>query len=606
MPLNPFTIWRRLPTDPTQAASMVSQAVSKPVRAIGGALGGAAGYFSGDEDTPQGERLLRAAGGGVLGGAALPGMARSAMMAGNVPNAVVNGMYYNYLSSPDTIARANFGAMGGVMARGIEEMLSGNLQSAGRMFGALAEGADVWRRSLVGSPEEVRALRQEIIGSGAGGRLDIPSEAFRDVGLGKWFTAGDNAAVYVMKKSGMTPEEAMRYTLAGTPETQMGKSFVGLQSKWLREGSIPQRLTAAAVAPFARVGVLGLEQGLRHLPGVAMTKAAGGPGFKSLFEKGAGRTGSPVRQAIARQVVGGGAMAAGSAMEEQFDPRLSLVTSTLAGPAFLPYALGREFKRQRQRTPNLMAAIGGAAGEGLMEFSPMGQGGLGAWRSPWTELPRRAIPAAFSDVAEALDPAFGRKQGQRELERLAELGEIPQYMAEPSVAPAMARIPGLRGKLPEEFPPVDIFGKPRFERPEVVPGAENIPMLRGMSRMLFPSRMTAVPPAQNLLDPQMRQLYDLGVRPAPPGQRVEMPGLGGKIQMPAETVAGVQRWRGQARERTAQILQQLAPWLMSLPPQQRAIMTQYLNAYLSQAQGPAVSGGALGMALQGGGQLPRF
>ena len=104
----------------------------------------------------------------------------------------------------------------------------------------------------------------------------------------------------------------------------------------------------------------------------------------------------------------------------------------------------------------------------------------------------------------------------------------------------------------------------------------------------------------------MRQLYDLGIRPGPPSSRVEMPGLGGKIEMPAQTVAQVQRHRGQARERTAQILSQMAPWLMSLPPRQRAIMTAYLNNYISQVQGQATQAGSLALALSGGGQLPRW
>ena len=159
--------------------------------------------------------------------------------------------------------------------------------------------------------------------------------------------------------------------------------------------------------------------------------------------------------------------------------------------------------------------------------------------------------------------------------------------------------------LPVEYRPVDIFGQSRLPSDEVIPGAETIPLLRGFSRTFAPSRSTALPPAQDLLDPRMRQLYDLGIRPGAVSGRVEMPMIGGKIEMPAQTVAQVQRHRGQARERTAQILSQMAPWLMSLPPRQRAQMTSYLNAYINRVQSDATQAGSLALALSGGGELPR-
>jgi len=603
--LRPLTRWARvgkdLPPDPMAAARHVNRII-KPMRAVGGLGGGMAGYQAGDDpNLPEGERLLHAAGGAALGGFALPGLARTAMMAKNFPDLAVNGLYYSYLSSPDTIARANLGALGGVLNRGAEQLVMGDIVGASKTLGAMAGGANVWVKSLMGSPETVRKLRHQIIGIGPGGRIDVPDEAFRDVGLGKWFTAGDNAAVYVMKKSGMTAEEGMRYTLTGTPETEIGKGIVGLQSKWLRSGTTAQRVAAATLAPFARVGVQGIEQGLKRIPGLGMFKTMGGPGWGKILQFQHDAT----KQAWARQIVGGGAMAGGAAAEDKIDPRISLVLSTIFGPAFLPYTMGREFKRQRQRGPNIPAAMAGAFGEGIMEFSPLGYQPLGILRSV-EELPRRLIPSAVGDVAEAMDPAFGRKQGRRELEMLADRGEVPGWMGQPMVGAAMARIPGLRGKLPEEFPPVDIFGQPRYPQPEALPGADTSPLMRGLSRALTPSRASAEPPAQNLLDPRMRQLYDLGIRPGPPSQRVEMPGIGGQIKMPAATVAAVQQLRGASRERTAQILSQLTPWLMSLPPHQRAIMAQYLNARINQAQGPFTRAATLGTALSGGGQLPRF
>ena len=236
-----------------------------------------------------------------------------------------------------------------------------------------------------------------------------------------------------------------------------------------------------------------------------------------------------------------------------------------------------------------------------MGFQP-----LGALRRPEVELPRRLVPGAVADIAERIARAFGRKQGRGELQRLAERGEVPDWMAQPGVGATLARLPGMRGRLPEEYAPVDIFGRPRFKRPEVLAGADQVPLIRGLSRVLTPSRVSAFPPAQNLQDPQMRQLYEMGIRPGPPSQRVQMPITGQDIRLPAGAVSQVQALRGSGRERTAQIMSQLAPWLMTLPPPQRMAMARYLSAMINQSQGQALQAGSLALALRGGGQAPQF
>ena len=582
-----------------QAATQINE-IMKPMRLGGAALGGVGGAMVGDEDTTQGQRLLNTAGGAALGGAALPGMARTLMMAQSGSDALVNGLYYSYLSSPDTIMRANLGAVGAVFVNGLEQLLSGDMTAATKTLGAVKGAGKVWVDSLRGSPEQVRQLRHSILGPGAEGRLDVPDEIFRDVGLGKLFTAGDNAGVYALKEGGMSADEAMRMTLTGTPETQLGQSIVGTQSDWLRSDNVAKRVVAATMMPFARVGVVGMEQGLKRVPGVGAMESLGGPGIRNLF------SGTPqARLSQARQMTGVGAAAVGTQTEDVFDPRAGLTVGTAAGPAFLPYTLGREFKRQLQRDPSKVAALPSAIGETAMEFNPMGFHPMGILRRPAEEIPRRLIPSAVSDVAEAVDPAYGRTQGRGALTGLAARGEAPPWMSIPGAGQLTGRVPWAREALPVEYAPVDVLGRPRYDRPEVIPGAEDSELLRGFSRTLFPSRTSALPPAQDLQDPQMRMLYDLGIRPGAPSPRVEMPGLGGKIEMPAQTVGQVQRHRGQARERTAQILSQMAPWLMSLPPQQRAIMASYLNNYINQVQGRATQAGSLALALSGGGQLPR-
>ena len=92
-------------------------------RAIGGAAGGGAFYASSDEDLTGDEKLLRTLGGAALGGLALPGLTRALSVATTGPDRLTNAMYYNYLSSPDTIARANLGALGGTFTHLIEDCL---------------------------------------------------------------------------------------------------------------------------------------------------------------------------------------------------------------------------------------------------------------------------------------------------------------------------------------------------------------------------------------------------------------------------------------------------------------------------------------------------
>lgn len=580
----------------------------KPIRKIGAGAGGLGGYLSSGEDDSLGEQALKTGAGAALGGLALPGILRTIKLAETGSDALVNGLYYSYLSSPDTIARANLGAAGAALVHGLEQFLGGNYAQGAKTFKALGKSAQIWGDTLRGTPEQVKALRKKHLGIGMDGYpYDLPDEKFRDQGLSKWFTAGDTAAVYAMKQGGLSIDDAKRMTLTGTPQTGIGESLVGLQSSWLKSDNVAKRLAAATLMPFARVGVMGMEQGLKRMPLIGGAKALGGPGMLQTFKLGAGPA-SAERLARGRQIVGGSAIYGGMQGEEVLDPRAALTASTGTGPAYLPYTVGREFKRQLERQPpglpGKAAALAGAAGESVMEFSPLGFQPLGILRNPVEEAPRRLIPSAVGDVAEAVDPAYGRKQGRAELANLAQRGEVPEWMAIPGVSRFMARIPGARQMLPEEFAPVDMFGRPRFEG-EALLGAESVPLLRGLSRTLAPSRASALPPVQNLRDPEQRLLYELGMRPGAPSQRVSLPGLGGNIDMPAETVSQVQRLRGASRERTGQILSQLAPWLMTLPPQQRATMTAYLNNYINQVQGRAVQAGSLAMALSGGGE-PRM
>ena len=75
-------------------------------RLVGGGAGGAYGAGTAEEDENP---LLRGLGYGALGGVVAPSALRAAGRGLN------DFTYFSMLSSPDTIARGNFGAIGGAL-----------------------------------------------------------------------------------------------------------------------------------------------------------------------------------------------------------------------------------------------------------------------------------------------------------------------------------------------------------------------------------------------------------------------------------------------------------------------------------------------------------
>ena len=486
-------------------------------RAIGGAAGGGAFYASSDEDLTGDEKLLRTLGGAALGGLALPGLTRALSVATTGPDRLTNAMYYNYLSSPDTIARANLGALGGTFTHLIEEMALGNWNNAGRLLDGISEGAITYGQVLKGDQNQVRAIRKRILGDEY--RFDTP-EDFRDIGLGKWYTAGDIAAVTALKRSGLSTGEAMKLTLTGTPETQVGQWIVNAQSAMLRGDSYFGRLVAAGAAPFARVGVVGMEQGLKRTPGIGMMMQHG---TDPLAKK----------RMMIRQGAGVAAIGAGMLSENQdwIDPRLSQTMGTLAGPGFLPFSMGRGAMRRIRSQPTSALSLAPefmtGMSQGAMEFAPLGMNPMGLFTNTANEIPRRFIPAAVSDVAEALDPEFGRISSRDQLRERARQGLTPNWMAGLGVGTAMSRIPGLRERLPVDYSPVGPEGQQLYRNREALPfvGAESNALMRGLSRVMAPTRQQSRPPTTSMLDPQEAFMYDLGITRGAPSQRGNLMGM---------------------------------------------------------------------------------
>ena len=76
--------------------------------------------------------------------------------------AITDYTYFSFLSSPDTIARGSFGAVGGAITaaleKGLEGVLTGKLSQVAdgtRIIKSLVtEGPGIWGRAVKANPEE--------------------------------------------------------------------------------------------------------------------------------------------------------------------------------------------------------------------------------------------------------------------------------------------------------------------------------------------------------------------------------------------------------------------------------------------------------------------
>ena len=584
--------------------SILRPVVSRLGSKLGGIGGATYGAMTAEEDESP---ALRALGYGALGGVALP-MGAQAIQRGykapgiggvkrtrgqKIGGAITDYTYFSFLSSPDTILRGNFGAIGGAIQAALEKVSEGvargkseEIAQGGRILKSLfTEGPLIWGKALKANPDEFQKMYRRYMPKDLVHLQDVEQYA-GGKGIGTLFGAPDMAAVNAMRRGGFSAEDAARYTLTGTPQSKMGRGVLETIQGLKRKGGL---LEAAAVqaAPFSRVGILGLEKGLQRMPVV-------GIGANYLAKTGA----KPLQQVI-QQGLGTGAGLLGYHGEGGIDPRVSLVLGPLAGPAFLPFVAGRELRLQRERGKVAPLDL---AGELFQESSPFGYRPLALGVTPATELPRRLIPSVVSDIAEALDPASGRERGGAALEQAAQRGEYAGP-TDPTLAGFFARLPDLREQLPETFAPVDIFGRPRHATPQVLNQGQ---LMRGISRAVFPSREQAAPPAMNLLDPQMAQLAALGITPGPPSARVTVPGTGLPLQQTAQSAAATQRMGGIPPQIAAQIVTQIMsrPQMQALPPAQRTWIARRLMDQIRGRVGRAMGSARLATALGSGAQLP--
>ena len=396
-----------------------------------------------------------------------------------------------------------------------------------------------------------------------------------------------------MERGGLSRAAAKRYTLTGDPETRLGKSTLGHLQSFKGKGGWEEVL-GTQVSPFARVGVMGLEQGLQRMPLIGMLPMIN-PKTTSLATR------------AARQIPGAIGMGAGYAAEDAgVDPRTTMLLGPLAGPAFAPLVYGRELRRQRERGEEMgkLRPWMAAAGETWKESSPLGFNPVSILSSFPTEAPRRVIPSGMADIARALDPAWERERGYA---RLKELKDQGRFEGDPSAGVWKARIPGLRETLPETFAPVDAFGRPKYDTPEIIAGAENNPVLRGMLRTLAPAFQTSEPAAMPQSDPTMAGLRELGIELRSPSERIS-PMLGMPLEHTAESADTAREISGLSRSLIAPHIIRLmnSPQFAMMSPSQRGVWARFIMGQMQQTLSASLNEVKLAASLAQGASLPEL
>jgi hypothetical protein len=635
-----------------------------------GLMGGAIGAGTAEPDENALLRGLGGAAlGGIVGPGAIGSAARAYKRGGGgatgVADAASDWTYFSFLSSPDTILRASGGGAGGAVVGALEDLLEGvargdieRVRQSGRIMKGLVglgedEGPRLYFKTLTQSPEAFKKEYRNVFP--AIDKMDPEQHLTGEAGLGRMFAAADLVANKALRAGGRSAPEAARYTLTGQAKSALGKGLLEQQKRW-RRGTPMERLVASQVMPFARVSLLGAEKGLEHTPLVGSIahrmfyrtasrpiqarirklterraraerrlNTATSPAAKKNAQRRIDKLSQDLREQevklseiampstgrqLAQQAIGTGAGLASYEAEQHLDPRAGLVLGPLAGPAYLQARFGRELRRTQEageESPYLAALQ-----ETAQETSPLGFRPLAILTDFGREIPRRVIPSGVADIAEAMDPVFRRSQGRDAVREAIGRGEL----AEPTLGTstmgvaAAARLPGFREELPEEFMPTDLFGQPRFQRQEVFgdpgPPSERNDLVRALSRMTFPGRMTAMPPVIQESNPNQAIFRELGLSPGAPSSRVNVPGLGVPLQQTAASAAAVARHRGRARELTGRLLRNM-PALRNMPdgPQKRLLVGQ-ITEMIQRQLSAALSGATLPTALSQGAQLPAW
>ena len=535
--------------------------LGKLARYAGTALGGLGGAAMADEED---DVLLHALGGAAIGGGAIPGMAGAVLRKGSVPEKLRDYTYLSFLSSPDTAIRASMGAIGGAFTGAsdiaIDALTSDGswdykLQQLGKakdvVSSLVMSGGDYFK--LMNDPDELAKLYREemphLMGTTAEQHGLDPTGRSKGL-LGRLYAVPDLLAVRAMKKGGFSAEEAARYTLSGDPASKTGQKLMEYREEFRKTpwGAV----ITDQLAPFARVGVMGLEKGTERIPVL-------GPLLHGRNPLG--------REDFRRQLQGTAAGLAGYYGEDKVDPRVLETVGPLAGPAYLPFSVGRNLRDEIQSGDDWLTAVQGALTETAKEMSPLGAT-PGAIFMREGEVARRLVPAGVGDVAEMLDPEEYRETGPQRIAELQRLGEQDPLTlsllgeAGPISTAVTAQMPFLREELTAGTIPVDVFGERRAEPllDDTLLAALPEPLQAILTKTVFPSRERLLVPALNVETPLVPELLEMGITPAVPSPQLASGIPGVPVSHTPESAAAVRGARGHAQRLAAeQITNPMAP-----------------------------------------------
>jgi hypothetical protein len=609
---------------------------SKTYGLMGAGIGGATAKPEEGES-----RLMHALGGAALGGVALPlGLQSLGMLGGArkplgqmpLPDLDVfpkgkafkdrlsDYTFFSMLSSPDTIIRANAGAIGGAVQGAMERVaqfgMTGELdrlKEATRIMTTLVdEGPSIYRKILKMSPQDFNDFYVKTMGKAPS---VVSEQHMGGQGIGRLFAAPDIAAVNALKKGGFSSGEAARYTLSGEPASALGKTVLDkIRKAQAGRGGVGTlgAIAATQLAPFPRVAIQSLEKGAQRFPlaGLLTPRSWRSP----LLSDAQVRT-----QKVGEQLLGTGVMGTGYLAGGAVDPRITETLGPLAGPGFLPFQAGREWKEMRERgEPSPLTSplsMGKLASAVLKEGSPFGHTPGSIALNMTREIPRRMIPAIVGDVAKFLDPAYGREQQQEILRGYTRTGEFDR--GKERLGGIMSNIPtwgpfrgtGMtRQELPENFPPVDILGRQQYPRGQVMGTGTGLPseLLRGLSRTVFPSHRALEPTAQPESVEAFRQLREYGIEPSRPRERVTIPGTGIPVRHTPTSASVVQRLRGAELEQAIpRILAFLkSPEFLKKSESEKMYWASQIRSMLPQDPRTQWGRAALPAAMATGAQVP--
>jgi hypothetical protein len=367
----------------------------------GAGVGAAVGATQG-EDT--GERLQNAAIGAAGGALLVPLLGHSVAL--TVPKKVQQYMFASVLSSPTTVVKAYSGAVGGAIGAALEKLAAGDMANGGAILRALFSGESA--KTFVG------AIKKKQTAAMSGFGEDAPNA------VGRIYGAADAMARRAMQAGGISPEEAARYTLSGTPTTQVGQDLLGLFSRHFE-----LKLVGSM---FPRVGIQLLERGIERSPAGLLKGVNEGVS--------AGTRAARVGMGTA---AGLGAYQGAEDVPDWAKPYLV----ALSGVYALPVAAGMAVSTAQQKGTDPLTAGLGEIGRTL----PFPQYGPGEALKQ-TATGAALVPNALRDVAEARDPH------QRKTDTAS--GGF--------FARTKAKVPGLRETLPVKGAQTNIAGQPNEDR----------------------------------------------------------------------------------------------------------------------------------------------